>query len=639
MQTQKTFKTGWCLNMAAARRHCLFLLVCAALAGFAIPSEAQNTLNVADYGAVGDAVQISVSTVSNSPSIICLNNIFTTADVGKTVELFGVGSPTSGGNHQDLIATITSVVSGTTVNISPPPSATVSVASGVYGTQNTPAFQAAINASGADTNDTINIPAGTFLLIPIAHKGVYGYSSILLTKGGINFVGAGMTNTVLLSQGAWTLADGANAWRGFLVQVQSPITNDFPVSFASFTMDGGIANGNTANHGFPASTVDGSGWDETHDAYLTSGNSFPTLTHQVLTNVAFVHWRGEIAKSLDANTNGNLQIINCVFGDGNASAINVYPALNITNCVFTNLFQVGEYYQAYSTNTSYFQNNFVTNITGNGLAINGGKGSNPPFVIQNNIFCFSGGDGILTVPADNLLIVSNQFFNTGYPMDIVLGAAGYQGTFDNSNILIEANTFVNPHGVIEFAGGISSTDPQRIEDVMVVGNVIYSTNSPGSVGVVVDYNWAKNVYFYSNSASGQDWYSLNSGAYGSPYVNFGTNNNIWGFPLFDNPDKPSRTNGVSYGQGSLFHLGSAYTNSVFYVSDSDSNQIPAGAQIVINSTCNNGFASPLYLNSAVSGVPLMVTNGQTVVLNWSGSQWTADNSSTKLPPPFNLQAH
>jgi hypothetical protein len=211
-----------------------------------------------------------------------------------------------------------------------------------------------------------------------------------------------------------------------------PVTNDYPVSLENLTLDGGAQQGNTSIHGTIANTTDGSGWDQTHDAVVIRGGSGNVFTHQTWTNVVFTHWRGEIVKSNDGSTNGNLSVYNCVFSDGNATAINIYPSLNISNCVFANLFQIGEYYQKYSTNISYFQNNFVTNITGNGFAINGGKGNNPPFVIQGNTFCFPGNgyNGIETTPADNVSIISNKFvFQQNGGNAIVPWLCGLSGDF------------------------------------------------------------------------------------------------------------------------------------------------------------------------------------------------------------------
>src|SRR5580692_11919959 len=52
----------------------------------------QATINVTDYGAVGDAVELSVNTVSNSTVVsVAGTNTFSAADVGKIIEVFRAG--------------------------------------------------------------------------------------------------------------------------------------------------------------------------------------------------------------------------------------------------------------------------------------------------------------------------------------------------------------------------------------------------------------------------------------------------------------------------------------------------------------------------------------------------------------------
>src|SRR5580698_8397098 len=58
----------------------------------AFSSRAQASLNVTDFGARGDAVQFSVNTVSNSTVVsVAGTNKFSSADVGKVIQVFGAG--------------------------------------------------------------------------------------------------------------------------------------------------------------------------------------------------------------------------------------------------------------------------------------------------------------------------------------------------------------------------------------------------------------------------------------------------------------------------------------------------------------------------------------------------------------------
>src|SRR5579863_6116658 len=102
------------------------LLLCLSLLGFKHSVQAQVTTNITNFGAVGDAVQFWVNATSGS-MVVTTTNQLSSADIGKAIEVFGVGTPTYGldsyGNtngHQDLIATITNVVNGTNIYLSLP---------------------------------------------------------------------------------------------------------------------------------------------------------------------------------------------------------------------------------------------------------------------------------------------------------------------------------------------------------------------------------------------------------------------------------------------------------------------------------------------------------------------------------------
>src|SRR5580704_19258924 len=113
-----------------------------------------STLNVTDYGAKGDAVRTFASTVQNSTLItLSPTNVLTGADVGKAIELFGVGPKTTGTNYQDLIAWIVAVTNGNDVVISSPAGRTAAGTACTYGTQNAAAFQNCINACKGPSTD------------------------------------------------------------------------------------------------------------------------------------------------------------------------------------------------------------------------------------------------------------------------------------------------------------------------------------------------------------------------------------------------------------------------------------------------------------------------------------------------------
>ena len=255
----------------------LFLLVAGWLAFMATSSQAQTTLNVTNFGARGDAVQFSVNTTSNSV-VVTTTNQLSSADIGKVIELFGAGRwGVSNLYHQDLLATITNVVNATNLYISRVAGARTNGCQGVYGHNNATNFQACINA--APSNTVINIPAGTYLIIgqsnfvsTFSPTLFITYPSITISKGGLTLQGKNQTNTILLGCGAWQ-NKGSYAYRGFMFACQGPVTNNGPLIFDSLTLDGGVQQGLTSYHYWPARTTDGDGWDVTHDAVIDMGSA------------------------------------------------------------------------------------------------------------------------------------------------------------------------------------------------------------------------------------------------------------------------------------------------------------------------------------------------------------------------------
>ena len=340
-------------------------------------------------------------------------------------------------------------------------------------------------------------------------------------------------------------------------------------------------------------------------------------------------------------------MVDCVFTDGNASAINVFASLNVSNCVFDNMFFVAEYYQAYSTNISYFQNNLVTNITYNCFAINGGKGNNPPFVIQNNTFYLPGhgNNGIQITPGDNVYIISNQFLCGDYANVFTIGSAGAQGTFENSNIVIAANTIVNPFNFVELGGdnsGYNPTNNYAIEDVAVYGNILKQPNHV--VMFLQTYGWTTNIHFFSNDCSsfmgnGSTPVKIISGLYGSPFALIDTNNLYY----ITIQDLTGITNYISYANGSRFEVIAQFVpGTVYALTDTNSSQIPPGAQILVVNNITTNFtyqttSFPLYLNSALTSGPVNVASGQTLTAVWTNGFWMVYSSQPViLSPPVNF---
>ena len=590
-----------------------------------------QTLNVTNFGAIGDAVQCYVNTSSNSV-LVTTTNVLPTSCVGDAIEIFGQGQSTYGTNsygtvgygNQDLIANITRVIRGTNVYISVPSQKSTAGAFATYGHENSANIQSAM-AAVTNANAAIYFPSGNYLVLARSTSPGYGKFGIGLNRGGLAFTGDGPGNTRLISQGAWTL-QGGSAWRGFLFEENPPVTNNLPFIIENMTVDGGIQQGNTALHGYPANPVDGQGWDLTHDAFVVANSAPDVAFNQMIwTNVVFQHWRGDMARTLDQGVNANLLVQNCSFLDGNATAFNLDSSICFSNCLLDNLFQVAQYSQAYSTNPCYFENNLCTNITGNTLEIVGGTGVNPGFVVCNNSFYLAGNglNGIETGPADNLTVSNNTFVCQDYANVVNLGAAGYQGTFDNSNILITANSVINPGTFLEISGGSSATDPRRSESVIASGNVL--GNPDFGVTLFQDGGWSTNVVLSGNNCSQfnnlQNSVLVQSAAGGVPYAAIGLDNQY--FTQVQSP--VAVTNVLSYGNGSRYYANNSAPGSAWVIQNSDASQIPFGAQVYFVNL--NSFSIPFYLNS-VNGGQTMIASGGSVTAAWQNNQWVLQGTNS-----------
>jgi hypothetical protein len=573
-----------------------------------------STLNVTDFGARGDALQFQVGTTVNSPVItIQSSNQLSSADVGKLILLFGAGPATGPTNHQDLIATIKQVSGGTNITMSLPAGASGADIFAICGTQNATAFQKCVDAAKG-TNTVINIPAGTFLMVPPAQLTRFAKewpvpAAVVISKGGIHFLGKGMDKTILIACGAWKLQTERNlAYRGWLFNCQGPVTQNYPLIFDSLTMDGGVQSGNTSFHGFPARKSDGEGWDETHDAVVDSGQ-VPLHSYKAFVNCRFTHWRGEIVKSVASGWDGYILITNSVFDDGNASGFNFTFTHDIDHCVFSNLFQVSEFYQAYCTKACWFQNNLITNITGNAMAFNGAVTNHPPppYNIVSNTFYKSGAFIILTTPAQNLHIIGNQFnCANSVTAAIGLGCEGYQGSAINSNIVVGYNRFINTQYAVEVMG----RGRNRVADVLVCSN-----NAEGVHNFAFGYGWSTNVSFIGNigvSTGGL----LSQDMEGQWFLDDASNRLN---PTQENASA-DKTNIISYSFGMRHITAAAVADSAFALDDSQPQKIPSGARMLINHKGN--LPARLYLSAVKSGAePMILANGATVECEWANGVW------------------
>jgi hypothetical protein len=594
----------------------------------ALPVWAQTTLNVTNFGAKGDCANITVSVTSNS-AVVVTTNQFSSADVGKVMQLFGAGfkaSLSSTGyfngnyagtptNHQDLVATILSVANGTNVTISSACGVTTNNILCTYGTQNMMAFSNCIAA--APTNPTtIYIPTGNYLLIPptaldtnFVQSGEFdSYPTITIRRGGLHFLGDGTNLTVLTGNGAWQQKGLDCAYRGYLFLIQAPITNDTgPLIFDNMQISGNATSNHTTNYVFwPAIPTDGSGWDVTHHCIIEGGGTPPCNAYKMVTNCFICHWHGETLQGLYGVSDGTDVVANCTFSDGNATALNWSLTLNIHDNVFNDYYEVMECY-LFASNTCYFQNNLITNIHGGGIAMCGAVTNRqmPTFNFISNVFYLNGWC-IGMAPAENLNIIGN-YFNQG---NVVLGLAGYQGTAINSNIFIAFNTFTNSSGnPIYVEGG----GQNRVANVTIVSNTAAATVNSYFAD---SYGWSTNVVFLNNSVSGSMQGLFNDGALGQWFIDDLSNQ----FPPYRQTDYTGVTNTISYARGGIRHQVSAnVANSVWVLDDTHPSQVPLGA--VLQITYIGNFPVSLYFSASMSGTATVVTNGQMVTCQWMNGVW------------------
>ena len=660
MKIRKMVEPSASRTVTGGRIYQWILLISLVLAGGQISVRAQS-LNVTDFGAAGDAVQFYVSTTAGSP-VVTTTNQLSSADIGKTIEVFGVGQQTIGinsygvnsTNNLDLIATITNVDStGTNISISLVPQATLNNTFATYGTDNTPAIRKAIAAAGS--NATINFPNGTFLCMPtVQTPGVaYSIASIVLNRGGLHFLGSGATT--LLSRGAFRPEDftawgwGNSPARGYLFEIAAPITNDYPIVVENLTLDGGVQNGNLNVHGISVNVVDGLGWDVSHTAWLCcdNGNNTGTATHQIFTNVVVQHWRGEMFKSIDGNNNGNISIYHCIFRDGCATALNIYGSWDVTGNRFENLLDLFEYYQAYYTNTSYFRNNFVTNMTGNGTSFNGGTWTAPPFIVQSNVFYFGTANGIGFTPAANVSILNNQiYFPSNSGTVFAIGTAGSQGINNqfNTNIVIAGNNII-------IGGQAAALLGYGGPGILAVAGLTFCSNTVSGVWfnqMIAAGSYCTNVAIFNNDFGTKPARFSIDPAGGGIFPLIQTNNLYVPWSIYWDT---VQTNVISYSSGPKQYMDYVAGGNVFILNDTQSNQIPPGAELDIDNRSNrwtmfygqtNGNIV-VYPSQVANIAPVTVPLGFLQTFYWTGSAWSdnaissqTSSSTNTVSPPTNL---
>jgi len=109
----------------------------------------EKVYNILNYGAIADGKEKYTASMTNgSATLTCSSCGFTSGDVGKWIRIRRAAA-----SGQDLVTTITGFTNSTTVTLNNSAGSTVSGDTIIYGTDNVPAIQAALNTADANGGD------------------------------------------------------------------------------------------------------------------------------------------------------------------------------------------------------------------------------------------------------------------------------------------------------------------------------------------------------------------------------------------------------------------------------------------------------------------------------------------------------
>ncbi len=598
------------------------------------------TLNVTNYGVLGDYREVWVSTTTNSATIVTTNEM-TSADIGKTLQLFGAGyyarlhngglggtTPTNHfngnyqstpTNHMDMVATIVSVSNGTNIGLDVACGVTASNLRMGYGTNNTLAVSNVIHI--AASNDVIYFPgsngvyAGNYLIMHtnsirtnFVQSGIYNsYAAINLTKAGLTFLGDGTNLTTITGSGAWRQQGIDAAYRGSLFKIAGAPTNNGPLIFSNIKFDGASTRNRGTYTTFPAIPTDGGGWDPTHH-FFTDGIPVTDVPYIGFTNLYVTRWHGETIQGVSSG-NGRVDIGNCVFLDGNSTVINLNNEHYFHDNLVKDYYQVAEDGQfTLATGRAWIYNNRFEDIFGSpAFAITGAYTNiaHPGFVLSNNVAIIASPKLFLGVAgAKNVTVISNWPGGA-----ITIGMAGQQGTDYKRNWIIAGNHWTNGLYAIGFGGSGNN----RAVDVE-----IYDNDAPGMTSFFAYHQtgagaWSTNVTFLRNTSNKS---VDGSSAAGQWFLVDDSNN----FPWRSSTDAVGVTNTLSYAYGSRHVITSKHANSRYVLDNASPLKIPNGAvKIVTNATASTAtFNSPaLELAGATAQTFYRVSGAWTTNSSWS----------------------
>jgi hypothetical protein len=578
------------------------------------------TLNVTDFGAVGDCTTIQVDITDGSPQLFAHSGTpFTAGDVGKIVQIVGgdtVASPVTswGGtptNHQDRVAIIQSVLGNNLIQLDRVLGNSTNGTYMTYGTNNTLAFSNCLSVAVA--GDTIHIGAGNYLLMnqsalddgfTQSGQSDIGFPSMTLNNGGLTFKGDGTNSTILTGNGAWHVKGLQQAFRGTLIKFENIKGPTSEVRFDGIQFNGAASR----NHSqlwtaIPAAPTDGSGWDVTHKAIYYAASP-TTLSQLTITNCLFTQWHGETIQGADAGT-GESDIGNCWFIDGNAPALLFNGPHTYRDNFCTDYYQFAQDGQAISVaGTSVIERNVVTNIDHGVLISLTGADKNfngPAYLIRSNIFTGTNAYAITTAGAKNISISTNRFNGSM----IGLGVSGNIGNFWNSNIVVYSNTFVGSTVAVYFRG---SGPANFVQSVAISNNTATIAGTDYFAEALLAGNtFYTNVLLYGNTANkgvanldtvGQWFYDDPSNA----------------FPPKDTSDFVGVTNTLTYSYGARQRVQVALSQSKFILDDTHPLQVPTNAMMGITNL--TALTIPVYLSASMNANPVNISPNSYTNVFW-----------------------
>ena len=146
-----------------------------------------SIFNVMSYGATGNGViKQDGAQGSSAADFTSASGIFTSADVGKVISIFGGGDS---GGVMNLTTTIAAVISATEITLASSLLYAVSGATYVYGTDDTAAIQAAINATAMQDYGKVYFPEGVFIVNGPFQSSSVGNAQLTLPLIGPNSIG------------------------------------------------------------------------------------------------------------------------------------------------------------------------------------------------------------------------------------------------------------------------------------------------------------------------------------------------------------------------------------------------------------------------------------------------------------------